>query len=87
MPICRMVVLPFVKTIAFGGVPIGNSSARETDIATGARTYMGALPLLGPTQARAGSKIFAAATLDIRLVMPDAAMLAKMTSGRRPLEP
>ena len=43
----KMVRLLFARTITFGGVPMGNSSARDEKSVTGARRAMGALPSFG----------------------------------------
>ena len=40
---CRRVTFPFIRTIAFGGDPMGNSRAKEVQRVTGARTRSGDL--------------------------------------------
>eukprot|EP00600_Ochromonadales_sp_CCMP1393_P015692 CAMPEP_0175029032 /NCGR_PEP_ID=MMETSP0005-20121125/19353_1 /TAXON_ID=420556 /ORGANISM="Ochromonas sp., Strain CCMP1393" /LENGTH=111 /DNA_ID=CAMNT_0016288763 /DNA_START=890 /DNA_END=1225 /DNA_ORIENTATION=- len=60
--------------MAFGGVPKGDRKAIERLITTGARMYNGAtgLGFWGPTQARAGIRIFAAATFETKFVITQA---------------
>jgi hypothetical protein len=66
--ICFRVMLPLLRTIAFGGVPIGNNNANEIDNATGIIMTSGCCPRVGPTHAIEGSNIFAVATLDMTFV-------------------
>ena len=80
LAIVLAVTLPFAITIAFGGVPTGKMNAKEIDEATGARTKRGGTPRAGPAHARIGSKIFAAATFDIKLVLKMPKMQARKTT-------
>jgi hypothetical protein len=63
-------MLPFAIMIALGGVPNGNSNARDTANVIGYKMMIGLIGsvVCGPIQIKAGNNIFAAATLLITFV-------------------
>jgi len=69
----------FAKTIAFGGVPNGNKSARDTDNVRGYNIIIGFIGvlLLGPIHMNGGKIRLAAATLLIIFVRMQAPIDAK----------
>ena len=81
------VTCPFANTNALGGVPIGKRSAIEIHRVTGAKMSIGLRWYTGATHAKAGSIIFATATLDIILVVQQPMRLATAMTAFRLYDP